>query len=587
MQKVQLIAGICALACMLACGKNITESAATTAIAPKDSMILPKSAVEKPVHATKKNVLQQIVHFFQKEKTEKQLIQHAMLEDSTSHNMLETPNQAPEKPFEMPLLPVSSLMQSLSEAPKPFSIPSNEPTAIELPQGTQVLIPENAFMIEETGTPVKGNVLLLAKEYIGTKDILRANLSTVAPEGLLETGGMLYLEAQYDGKRCALQKDKRIQFLLPTQGRKKEKDMQLFSGERDEDGQLLWNALAPADFSVQDTLTRRYTTQIQSFKDFVNTIVGYVQDFSWLNMNRPVIKVKSVKVRQGGVLTDIDPNIRCPRNYFSINEFPVQYCGVKWGEKEKDTIGTFFKKEEKAAVYKVKVNADLITGNLLYPRYPGDLEDIPVGMSHYIMRSIRRHRWVPGENEVEFEIFVANKYKKMIEGKYGSNHTNGDCETHYRTEYQNYVKNFKPVTYSYSPARMSAEQQMNNYIFNSTKLGWINCDRFLNIQAKTNFKIDVGEASEAQAYLIFHKIRSVMTSSLWQNIAFGEKVCSFQGVPFREKITILLIKTENNKQYYALKDTQISNNIEKELDFQPLDRNILAELTQNLGQRFN
>lgn len=586
MQKIQLIAGGIALACVLACGKTSTESAISTEIQPKDTPLSAKISTENTIPPAKPSMLQQIITFVKKGKTEKPLLVPNIEKDSLAPNIVQEENKPailPEKAFEMPLLSPQSLMQSLSAAPKAFSIPAQEPTSIQLPQGTQILIPQEAFIIEETGEAVKGNVLLLAQEYLSIKDILRANLSTVSTEGMLETGGMLYLEAQYEGKRCALKKDKRIQFLLPTQGRKKEKNMQLFAGEKDEEGQLVWNPLEAPDFTVQDTFTRQYTNKIQDFKDFVNTSIGYFKHYSWLNMNRPVIKVKSVRVRQGGILTDMDTHIRCPRNYFSVNEFPVNYCEVAWGKEG----GTFTKKRDKSLVFRVNIQADLATGNLIFPRYPGDLKEIPVGMSHYIMRSIRRHRWTPGENEAEFEIFVADKYKKILEDQYGAGQVEGDCEEHYNKKYTDYVKDFKPVTYYYSNAYSSAKQQMKNYIFSTTKLGWINCDRFLQTQAKADLIVDIGKTSDLQAFVIFHKIRSVLSANTWEAATPETGLCHFPNVPFGEKVTILVIKTQDNKQYYALKETQISEKTEKDLDFQPLDRQVLAALTQDLGRKFD
>lgn len=250
MKKVQLIVGIFTLTCLLACNKNTTKSAVNVAFLPKDSTISVETKIENPIPSAKKSVLQQIVTFFRQEKKENAAVSTPTQADTISNNMVQDsvlpPSQA--KAFEMPLMSLQGLMWSLSQVPKPFSIPATEPTAIELPQGTQILIPQAAFMIEETEEPVNGNVLVIAQEYLGIEDILRANLSTMSPEGMLETGGMLYVEAMYEGKRCVLRKDKKLQILIPTQGRKKDKNMQLFLGGRDENGQMLWDLLAPDDF---------------------------------------------------------------------------------------------------------------------------------------------------------------------------------------------------------------------------------------------------------------------------------------------------------------------------------------------------
>lgn len=591
MKKVQLIVGIFTLTCLLACNKNTTKSAVNVAFSPKDSTISVETKIENPIPSAKKSVLQQIVTFFRQEKKENAAVSTPTQADTISNNMVQDsvlpPSQA--KAFEMPLISLQGLMWSLSQAPKPFSIPATEPTAIELPQGTQILIPQGAFMIEETEEPVNGNVLVIAQEYLGIEDILRANLSTMSPEGMLETGGMLYVEAMYEGKRCVLRKDKKLQILIPTQGRKKDKNMQLFSGGRDENGQMLWDLLAPDDFFKQDTLVRTSLSTMDSFLQFVKKSVEDIKHFSWAKIGKPVVQFKRISAR-GSEYVGSEMATECPKDYFSLNKFQVKYCDVKYekGNKKTDTIISFFKKTEKPFNFHLKVQADLVTGKLISPRYADQFAGIPTPIAAQMARMIRKQKWTPGENEVDFEVFISEKYKQKIDEKYGKRLIDGDCEQEYRSNYAVYVKNYKPIISYYSPTRMSAYQQMQNYIFSTTKLGWINCDRFLNVPEKTDLMVDIGKATDLQAYMIFHKIRSVISTNIWE-VAEAEEngFCRFGNIPKDEKVTLFVIKTENNKQFYALKDTHISNEIEENLDFKPLDRQTLAVITQNLGERFN
>ena len=108
-------------------------------------------------------------------------------------------------------------------------------------EGTEIKIKANSFMTE-SGALVTGEVKFLMKEYYSTADILLSNLSTVSHGEMLETSGMLYIEAYSGGEKCKLKPNKAIDILFATPDIKDE--MQLFDGQ--------WNN-GKMDWSVQKT----------------------------------------------------------------------------------------------------------------------------------------------------------------------------------------------------------------------------------------------------------------------------------------------------------------------------------------------
>lgn len=113
-----------------------------------------------------------------------------------------------------------------------FTLKANEDKTIVCNEGTKITVKSNSF-VTETGKPVKGIIKFQVKEYYKTSDILLANLTTSSNNEILETGGMIYIDAFSNGEKCELKKGELIEISFPSKDRKD--DMQLFNGEWDKE----------------------------------------------------------------------------------------------------------------------------------------------------------------------------------------------------------------------------------------------------------------------------------------------------------------------------------------------------------------
>ena len=110
-------------------------------------------------------------------------------------------------------------------------------TTIECKEGTRVTLQGGSFVSAVTGEQVMGDVEVQVREYYRTSDILLANLTTTSGDEILETGGMVYIEATHDGEECTLSESATIELSFPYE-REKE-GMQLFTGAWNAD-QIEW-----------------------------------------------------------------------------------------------------------------------------------------------------------------------------------------------------------------------------------------------------------------------------------------------------------------------------------------------------------
>jgi len=97
-------------------------------------------------------------------------------------------------------------------------------------EGTKVIIELNSFIQENTRKVVTGEVKIKIREFYTLPDIIKANLSTKSYDNLLETGGMLFIEAFSNDQKCILAEDKEIVIKFPF---KREKEgMKLFTATK-------------------------------------------------------------------------------------------------------------------------------------------------------------------------------------------------------------------------------------------------------------------------------------------------------------------------------------------------------------------
>tara|TARA_B100001123_G_scaffold249658_1_gene278726 strand:- start:4516 stop:6921 length:2406 start_codon:yes stop_codon:yes gene_type:complete len=99
-------------------------------------------------------------------------------------------------------------LQSKKPSTRSISDPKKDTTIVGK-EGTEVTIPANSLVFED-GTSCESPVTVKLWEFYNLPDIMLAGLSTNSDEGLLQTGGMIYLEAEAKGSPLTLRAGERI-----------------------------------------------------------------------------------------------------------------------------------------------------------------------------------------------------------------------------------------------------------------------------------------------------------------------------------------------------------------------------------------
>jgi hypothetical protein len=122
--------------------------------------------------------------------------------------------------------------QDPKEYQQDFSFNATKGTVIEGEKGTVLQIPANCF-VDSEGNVVTGEISFLLQEAYSYSDMLFQNLSTVSGDELLETGGMLFIEAKDTaGNVLNIREGAEITAAMASTAAK-ESGMQTFEGELD------------------------------------------------------------------------------------------------------------------------------------------------------------------------------------------------------------------------------------------------------------------------------------------------------------------------------------------------------------------
>lgn len=116
----------------------------------------------------------------------------------------------------------------------------HRPLFFEGPLGTQVLVPEDAF-VHTDGSPVNGEVDVVLTEVVDKPGMILNNLPTNSNGRMLVSGGVISIQALADGKRLKLAAGKSVLVNFPMGY---EEGMELFKGKYDAAGTLDWVPMA-------------------------------------------------------------------------------------------------------------------------------------------------------------------------------------------------------------------------------------------------------------------------------------------------------------------------------------------------------
>lgn len=129
---------------------------------------------------------------------------------------------------------------------------------IDCKKGTVIYLPDSCFNTEK-------EVQLTITEYKGAYDIFMAKLNTISNDQLLETQGMINIEATVDGESIPLRKDKRLVIMFAKSNEDKRVSY-LYYGEKNNNGNMNWNIQTAnmSDFTIKTNVSHNGSVTFHS-----------------------------------------------------------------------------------------------------------------------------------------------------------------------------------------------------------------------------------------------------------------------------------------------------------------------------------
>ncbi|MCI4669040.1 MAG: hypothetical protein MRZ79_12975 [Bacteroidia bacterium] len=131
---------------------------------------------------------------------------------------------------------VNALAAKLADKPQILTTASNKKTSIEGKKGTIIHVDPEALETVD-GSPLGKSIDVELLEMTDLSSMALQNAPTVSDGRLLETGGAYYLGMSSDGKQLRIKSGKSIEVEFP---KLTDKEMNLFTGEKDPTGKINW-----------------------------------------------------------------------------------------------------------------------------------------------------------------------------------------------------------------------------------------------------------------------------------------------------------------------------------------------------------
>jgi len=121
------------------------------------------------------------------------------------------------------------------------------------------------------------------------------------------------------------------------------------------------------------------------------------------------------------------------------------------------------------------------------------------------------------------------------------------------------------------------QTEMTSLMMSSSKLGWINCDRFSPAEQNAELLVNVDTAYHPSVFLVFNDINSVMRGYYW------DKEIKFQRIPSNKDVKVVALSYVNEQAYYAMQELTTDKIFEVELALAPISEYDLKKTLKRIN----
>ena len=405
-----------------------------------------------------------------------------------------------------------------SVKPDTLQIDNTKDTLLFGSKGTGLFFEKESFVMPDGSSP-KGKISIHLKESYSLVDMIRENLSSTSNGKLLETRGMIQVQAFSDNQQLQLKEGKKFIIHFPKDSIDMKKQMNLFYGQTNSTENINWTL---------DSLTLLRPTA------FINgwMTTGWPGGDSTRDAGFYFKGQKEIDISEYFYKTFDNTKLE-PNKELIDKEFEAKFTVTKLGKIINVRIEEeIYDSSGKKVPSKTKPD----------PYFYQYIQQLPALEPFYFYNG---DKLVPFDAESSFNIRMG----------------------FFPPDYQNKESYNKLFSQKYSAFKNSSitsinDAELNYYVFSSSKLGWINCDFFWKVNdEKIDYIVKVDPESKPNIKLVFTQVKSIMAGTLK-----GDKYI-FENVPINQDVRLVAISFKGSEPLLSVSETKTSKEIFDKFDF--------------------
>jgi hypothetical protein len=384
-------------------------------------------------------------------------------------------------------------------------------------RGTKLVLPANIFE-DENGVSAQGAIEIVMKECYDLDEILAEKLSTTSDGRIIETAGMIHIEATQSDIPLRLKKEVQYTVFFPTQGKSVD-GFELFYGNPTTDGIVNWTPASQAsgapnlNGATLSSIKEDCFIQICESEFRRRTQISEMDYFNW--------ELKDGQTLNQWFVSNFNPDANmvddfCSDKLISRIAFHVNADG---------SFKDYYIAHESKTAY------DRVIAEFLSAMPPLNLSKVmPIYSSDHLCVLTFGHQ--QGASSDQFVKRFAKRY--------------------------DYADDRRPMTNVNS-------SDLDYYMFSSTELGWLNCDRFINERAPlVEFRVKARTTEGSSVSMVFEDRKSIV-----RGIKMGDEFV-FSGVPNDRKVRLVAVDNNGGSPQMQEARTMTSKKVYRMDSYEPM-----------------
>ncbi|MGK0366594.1 MAG: hypothetical protein ACI85O_003669 [Saprospiraceae bacterium] len=439
-----------------------------------------------------------------------------------------------------------------------FSIDGQKRTQVFGKDGTKLWLEANTFIYKNGEIPT-GEIDLRLTECYSFGNMLLADLTTMSGDKLLQTGGMMKIEAFANGEELVIAEGKSVQVAAPTKAF--DKDMQLFYGkehpenDRLEDWQLADNRISASiqnDFSATRDRNSPYMGPKRPGQP---TAIIYTIDSTF--MPKKPIKPETKRFRPVAFPDTISV-------YTQKRKGSIFTSKSKLEEERTAKINKIMTRYEKRLA-RLEYNKEAYAKSLI--KFEKNVLAYPKKLAEWDKEvKVKEARFYSSENYKSLTLARGKWYEKDLARYKKARAEHKEMRKKRAEDFERELERKGGIT----------ADAMNYYFFQINQSGWINCDKFSGNPDRELLVVNENsKTKESAVYAVFTASNSIIRLNRNE---LGE--INKQSFPRGEKVMIVGWQVKDGQPMMAKTETVIGNKNSVNLNYRKVR---LQELRETLA----